>query len=117
MTRMQTFDLAAVAAQCQSKQQAWLEFLRVPAFSMGIYHLRAGQADQQKPHTEDEAYYVVSGRASFQIGGRREEVEPGTVIFVERNVAHRFVDVTEDLTVLVFFAPPEGSLAKANQRP
>ena len=26
---------------------------------------------------------------------------------------HRFVDVTEDLAVVVVFAPPEGSLARA----
>jgi len=108
---MQSFNLATVAALCASKQQEWLEFLRVPALSMGIYRLRAGQADPQKPHTEDEAYYVMSGRASFQTGDQRQVVEPGTVIFVERNVEHRFIDVTEDLTVLVFFAPAEGSLA------
>ena len=50
-------------------------------------------------------------RASFQTGDQRQVVEPGTVIFVERNVEHRFIDVMEDLTVLVFFAPAEGSLA------
>jgi hypothetical protein len=32
------------------------------------------------------------------------------LIFVERSLEHRFFDITEDLTVLVFFAPPEGSL-------
>jgi hypothetical protein len=32
------------------------------------------------------------------------------VIFVERAIEHRFLDITEDLTVLVFFAPPEGFL-------
>jgi hypothetical protein len=35
---------------------------------------------------------------------------PGSILFVERAAEHRFVDITEDLTVLVFFAPPEGSL-------
>jgi hypothetical protein len=32
---------------------------------------------------------------------------------VERDVEHRFVDVAEDLTVLVFFAPAEGTGAGA----
>src|SRR5262245_18659895 len=112
---MQTFHLDSLAAECDAKQKAWLEFLRVAAFSVGVYRLRAGQADQQQPHTEDEAYYVVSGRGSFQAGDQRQAVGPGTLIFVERSAEHRFVDVTEDLTVLVFFAPPEGALAKANQ--
>jgi hypothetical protein len=37
-------------------------------------------------------------------------VASGTLIFVERSVEHRFFDITENLTVLVLFAPPEGSL-------
>ncbi len=36
------------------------------------------------------------------------------MILVERLVEHRFFDVTEDLTVLVFFAPPEGSQRTEN---
>src|SRR5262245_24293317 len=86
---------------------SWLEFLRVPSMSMGVYHLKAGQTDGQKPHTEDEAYYVIGGRARFACEGETRKVGAGTVIFVERGVEHRFVDVVEDLTVLVFFAPPE----------
>jgi hypothetical protein len=39
----------------------------------------------------------------------RQRVAPGSLIFVERSVVHRFFDITEDLTVLVFFAPPKGS--------
>ena len=35
------------------------------------------------------------------------EVGPGSVIFVPANEEHRFVDVTEDLQVLVVFAPPD----------
>jgi mannose-6-phosphate isomerase-like protein (cupin superfamily) len=80
---------------------------------MGVYSLKAGQADQQRPHTEDEVYYVVSGKASFRAGDEIQAVAPGTLIFVERSVEHRFFDITEDLTVLVFFAPPEDSKRKA----
>ena len=55
-------------------------------------------------------YLVLGGKAVFRAGGREQSVAPGSVIFVERAAEHRFVDVTEGLTVLVFFAPPEGSL-------
>ena len=41
-------------------------------------------------------------------------VRAGTILFVERNVEHRFFDITEDLTVLVFFAPAEHSLKRAS---
>ena len=107
---MQTFNLNDLVADSERTSQRWREFLRVPSLSMGLYRLQAGQADEQQPHAEDEVYLVVSGKASFLAGGREQAVAPGSVLFVERAVEHRFVDITEDLTVLVFFAPPEGSL-------
>lgn len=106
---MQTFQLRQLEEKVKRSGKAWLEFLRASSLSMGIYHLKAGQADPQKPHTEDEVYYVVSGEASFQAESEEQKVGQGSVIFVEKNVEHRFFDITEDLTVLVFFAPPEGS--------
>lgn len=107
---MQAFDLAALIAVCEKSAQSWYEFLRMPSLSMGIYRLKAGQADRQQPHTEDEAYYIVSGQAMFRAGDQVHAAAPGTVLVVERHVEHRFFDIREDLTVLVFFAPAEGSL-------
>jgi quercetin dioxygenase-like cupin family protein len=113
---MQTFDLNDLAAESQRCDRRWREFLRVPSLSMGLYRLKAGQADEQRPHAEDEVYVVVSGRASFRAGGREQAVAPGSLVFVERAAEHRFVDITEDLTVLVFFAPPEGSLKEGGAK-
>lgn len=109
---MQTFAISQLLANRANTGRPWLEFLRASTLSAGIYHLKAGQPDPQKPHAEDELYYVVSGRALFLAGKEKRAVEPGTIIFVERAVEHRFDEILEDLTVLVFFAPPEGSLAK-----
>jgi mannose-6-phosphate isomerase-like protein (cupin superfamily) len=106
---VRTFELQQVLQERARANRAWLEFLRVPALSAGIYHLKAGEADLQKPHTEDEIYYVVSGHADFRSGQEQRAVQPGSLIFVERGAEHRFCDVTEDLTVLVFFGPAEGS--------
>jgi len=39
------------------------------------------------------------------------ETGPGSVIFVPAGETHTFTDVTEDLALLVFFAPPYGSRA------
>ena len=83
------------------------EFLRVPAMSAGLYALPAGATDHQKPHREDEIYYVVRGRARFKGGPEDREVSAGSVIFVAAEVGHRFYDISEELTVLVFFAPAE----------
>lgn len=107
---MQAFRISELLASRSTTGRPYLEFLRVPALSMGVYHLRAGDADGQQPHAEDEVYYVVSGRASFLAAGERRDVRPGDVLFVEKHVDHRFVEIIEDLTVLVFFAPAERSL-------
>lgn len=108
---MRKFELRALIAEQAGEK--WREFLRVPALSMGVYRLKPGDLDQQSPHGEDEVYYVISGRARFSCGDQDLEVGPGTILFVERLVDHRFIDIREELTVLVFFAPAEGSLKKA----
>ena len=107
---MQTFNLKSLVAESERDKQRWWEFLRASSLSMGLYRLKTGQTDEQQPHAEDEVYYVVSGKASFRAGEEKQAVAPGALIFVERALEHRFVDITEDLTVLVFFAPAEGSL-------
>jgi len=83
------------------------EFLRVPAMSAGIYVLPAGGADPQEPHDEDEMYYVVRGQARMRAGSEDHAVSEGSIIFVAAGVEHRFYEITEELTVLVFFAPAE----------
>ena len=85
------------------------EFLRVPAMSAGLYVLAAGASDPQKPHAEDEMYYVVRGRAHVSAGAEDCEIFAGSVLFVAAHVEHRFYDIREELAVLVFFAPAESS--------
>lgn len=91
----------------------YAEQLRVPALSVGTYSIPAGGVDKQSPHREDEIYVVVRGRGSFTSGGETVEVGPGVTLYVPAGEEHRFHDVTEDMAVLVFFAPaysgrPEG---------
>jgi mannose-6-phosphate isomerase-like protein (cupin superfamily) len=85
----------------------YLEFIRVAAMSTGIYVLPKGGVDPQKPHHEDEVYYVAKGRAKMQIGSDHANVKAGSIIFVEAELEHPFYDIEEELEVLVFFAPAE----------
>jgi len=102
------FDsLAEIEEQRAASGKAYREFLRVPAMSAGLYVLPAGATDPQKPHREDEIYYVIRGRGRFKAGSEDREVSAGSVIFVAAEVGHRFYDITEELTVLVVFAPAE----------
>ena len=87
----------------------YLEFLSVLDLSMGLYVLPAGGTDPQSPHTEDEVYYVVSGKAQITVADESHDVQAGSVVYVEKNVAHHFHSIEEELQVLVFFAPAEYS--------
>lgn len=85
----------------------YTEHLRVPDMSFGTYRLPAGGADEQSPHTEDEVYVCAAGRARIVTPGGSADVGPGTVVFVPAGEEHRFVDITEELVLLVFFGPAE----------
>jgi mannose-6-phosphate isomerase-like protein (cupin superfamily) len=93
----------------------WVEQLRVPDLSVGTYSIPAGGIDDQTPHTEDEIYVVTTGRATFEAGGSRVAVGPGSVLYVPAGEAHRFTDVSEDLATVVIFAPAEETRS-ASQR-
>jgi mannose-6-phosphate isomerase-like protein (cupin superfamily) len=104
---MQAFEIADLMAQQVTSGENYLEFLRSADLSVGIYSLPAGAVDGQQPHTEDEVYYVVKGRGMFFHAGENRPVKPGSVLFVAANVEHRFHSITEDMQILVFFAPAE----------
>lgn len=101
------FQIDELEQQRAQAGKSYLEFLRVPAMSAGVYTLPAGGADPQKPHSEDEMYYVVRGRSRMRVGALDRAISPGSVIFVAAEAEHRFYDITEELLVMVFFAPAE----------
>jgi len=106
---MQAFEIAQLISQRETSNEPYLEFFKVPDLSMGLYVLPAGGIDHQSPHTEDEVYYVVSGRAKIKVADENRAVQAGSIVYVAKNVEHRFHLIEEELTVLVFFAPAEYS--------
>jgi mannose-6-phosphate isomerase-like protein (cupin superfamily) len=101
------FPLDQLTAEQAASGRAYLEFLRSDSMSVGLYVLPAGAVDRQQPHTEDEIYVVVNGRSRFSAGDETRDAAPGDTIFVPAGLAHRFHDITEDLLLIVVFAPPE----------
>ena len=93
----------------QAAGGGYLEFLRVPDLSLGLYVLEAESVDGQSPHTEDEAYVVLEGRARFTAGDETRDVGPGDTLFVRAGVSHRFHDIEERLRLIVVFGPAESS--------
>ena len=104
MSSYQAFELDELQAD---RSRSYAEFLRRPGISMGVYHLPVGGKDPQHPHAADEVYVVLAGRAVLEVEGERLEMQRGRVVSVDVGADHRFVDVTEDLSVLVVFAPPD----------
>ncbi len=107
MSDVKAFRPAELALRQATSGSPYLEFLRERHLSMGLYVLPAGGTDNQQPHREDEVYTVVRGRAHLTVGSETVEVEPGSIVYVDAGVEHRFHDIAEELHLLVFFAPPE----------
>jgi quercetin dioxygenase-like cupin family protein len=102
------FEMKDLLEKRAASGRRYLEFVRVEALSAGVYELPKGGVDGQPVHDEDEIYYVTAGRAKFTSGAPGAEktidARAGSVIYVKRGVPHRFVDIEEDLAVLVVFA-------------
>lgn len=114
---MRVLSEAGRPAVTAGGEVVWVENLRVADLSVGTYTIPAGTADPQDPHTEDELYVCTAGRATLWTPDGSCPVGPGTVVFVAAHEEHRFVDVEEDLTVLVVFGPAEYTRDPGGVRP
>jgi mannose-6-phosphate isomerase-like protein (cupin superfamily) len=104
MSDIEQFEIKELLSQLPDSGAAYHQFLEVPRLRSGIYRLRAGVTDPQQPHEEDEIYYVLEGRSRFTSDSGTTDIGPGTTLYVAAGANHRFTDITEDLTLLVFFA-------------
>ncbi len=109
------YEHAALQAERAASGRPYLPFLTVPTMRAGLYELAAGAEDGQQPHGRDELYYVVEGRSRFTAGSETTDVGPGSVLFVAADVEHRFHDITESLSIVVFFSEVEPEQAELEQ--
>ena len=108
---MDHISLSDLLAAPSRQGRSYAEVLRVQALSAGVYELSAGSDDQQKPHSEDEVYVVLRGRAKATVNGQTVVVATGSLLYVPARVPHHFHHIEEDLAVLVLFAPAETTAA------
>jgi mannose-6-phosphate isomerase-like protein (cupin superfamily) len=107
------FDIPELDPQPRDADgHGYIDFLASDKLSVGLAIWRKGKPDRQRPHQEDEVYYVISGRAKIQVAGEDRPVEPGSLVFVATGVEHHFHSIEEDLRVLVFWAPPHAAPGK-----
>jgi mannose-6-phosphate isomerase-like protein (cupin superfamily) len=110
----QAIDLDEAVARARTAADRYApEVLRSDLLSVGLYLVPAGGVDDQTPHDEDEVYYVVSGRGTIHVEGDEHPVKRGSILFVPAKAVHHFHDVSEELVLVVFWAPPEGTGAGA----
>ena len=107
--RWKTADIEEVDREREEAGRAFLEFIRVPDLSVGLYVLEAGAEDRQQPHGEDEIYYVLEGKGILSAGGEDSPVATGSIVYVKAQVDHRFHSIEKKLKILVVFAPAFGS--------
>ena len=106
---MHAFETAELVAARPGPGHVYTDVLSAGTLSLGLAIWPAGSIDTQEPHTEDEVYYVVSGRGRITVGGEERSVGAGSIVFVAIGVDHHFHDIEEDLVVIVFWAPPRHS--------
>jgi mannose-6-phosphate isomerase-like protein (cupin superfamily) len=113
---MDAFELAERLKARADAGKLYHEFVRTHDLSVGLYVLAVGATDPQGPHTEDEVYYVVSGRGQIRVEDEDRPVTAGSVVFVGADVEHRFHDIEEELVILVVFGPAEYTHRVDHQR-
>ncbi len=84
----------------------YVDFLASDKLSVGLAVWPEGSIDRQRPHLEDEVYYVISGRATIRVADEDRLVKAGSLVFVAAGVEHHFHSIEDGLRVLVFWAPP-----------
>ena len=104
---MLVFNMDELSAENAKTELPYLEFMRLESMSGYIYELAAGTVDEQEPHDQDEIYYVVKGKSDFTVNDETVAIKPGDILYVKKFATHLFSNITEDLSLLVIFAPPD----------
>src|SRR5260370_19422547 len=76
------FQIDQLEKERERAGKSYLEFLRIPAMSAGLYTLPAGSADPQKPHQEDGVDYVGRGPARIWVGSDDRVVSSSSLLLV-----------------------------------
>lgn len=76
--------------------------------SMRVEYFAPRIKDFQTPHTQDELYFIISGKASFFRENSHISCMTGDVLFVPAGMVHRFENFSDDFATWVVFYGPEG---------
>jgi mannose-6-phosphate isomerase-like protein (cupin superfamily) len=69
---------------------------------VGVYVLAAPEPDTQEPHEWDEVYFVLEGRGTLDVEGKKHPLGEGAAAFVAARAAHGFEDYERIVLLVVF---------------
>jgi mannose-6-phosphate isomerase-like protein (cupin superfamily) len=84
--------------QAEENGEAVTPLFTVPEFRQQLLRFD-GPGEERRDDERDEVLYVLEGRAVATVGADRQELEPGTGVFVARGTSWR-IESTEGLKVL-----------------
>lgn len=80
----------------------------IKGMSMGFNITEVGSMIPEHVHeTEEEAMFLISGRAKFVVGGEEFDLEPETAFFAPVGVEHKVINIgDEPLKIVWVYSPP-----------
>jgi mannose-6-phosphate isomerase-like protein (cupin superfamily) len=57
---------------------------------------------------QEEIFYIIEGIYELSVGDRTEAVGPGTIVFILRNVVHRFKNIGDTTACMLNWSLPAG---------
>lgn len=106
-TAAESFVVEQVVSELKASSHRYTKLLDRPSMSAGVYILPSGAVDTQRPHERDEIYYVISGSGKLLVDSDTLVAAPGVALFVAAKADHRFVEIDDDLELLVVFGGAE----------
>jgi mannose-6-phosphate isomerase-like protein (cupin superfamily) len=77
--------------------------------AFGVVEVGPGQVSPPHHHeTEQEAWYVISGRGSIRVGDKTIPVEAGTVVVSPPQMEHQITNPGPDIFKAIFMFSPSG---------
>jgi mannose-6-phosphate isomerase-like protein (cupin superfamily) len=73
-------------------------------------HLQKAGPPLHLHHAQEEYFYVIEGRALFQVGEQKVELKPGDSVLGPRGVPHTFVPVGETPAHMLIAFTPAGQM-------
>lgn len=80
-----------------------------PRFTFGIIEIAPGRALEPHVHDdEDDAFYILQGELTFDLGRDQVKAPPGTFVLVPPGVEHGFRNETEQPVRILNIHAPAG---------